>query len=170
MALTVDQHAEISQKVMLPTRETKIAVVATCSISQLYFVQFWYKTERREMPMLYKNDTIDNASIGSFIRSARKMKGFTQEELAQVLRIDSKYLSQVERGISLPSYPLMVAFSDTLEVSMEFLTRGVEGSSKSVDKETLFCIPEAKGLTEDEYQFIEKSMKDLIKNLKKRKS
>ena len=37
-------------------------------------------------------------------------------------------------------------------------------------KETLFCIPEAKGLTEDEYQFIEKSMKDLIKNLKKRKS
>ena len=35
---------------------------------------------------------------------------------------------------------------------------------------TLFCIPEAKGLTEDEYQFIEKSMKDLIKNLKKRKS
>ena len=89
MALTVDQHAEISQKVMLPTRETKIAVVAACSISQLYFVQFWYKTERREMPMLYKNDTIDNASIGSFIRSARKMKGFTQEELAQVLRIDS---------------------------------------------------------------------------------
>ena len=63
--------------------------------------------------MLYKNDTIDNASIGSFIRSARKMKGFTQEELAQALRIDSKYLSQVERGVSLPSYPLMVAFSDT---------------------------------------------------------
>ena len=170
MALTVDQHAEISQKVMLPTRETKIAVVATCSISQLYFVQFWYKTERREMPMLYKNDTIDNASIGSFIRSARKMKGFTQESLAQALTIDSKYLSQVERGVSLPSYPLMVAISDTLKVSMEFLTRGVEGSSKSVDKETLFCIPEAKGLTEDEYQFIEKSMKDLIKNLKKRKS
>ena len=120
--------------------------------------------------MLYKNDTIDNASIGSFIRSARKMKGFTQESLAHALTIDSKYLSQVERGVSLPSYPLMVAISDTLKVSMEFLTRGVEGSSKSVDKETLFCIPEAKGLTEDEYQFIEKSMKDLIKNLKKRKS
>ena len=120
--------------------------------------------------MLYKNDTIDNASIGSFIRSARKMKGFTQESLAQALTIDSKYLSQVERGVSLPSYPLMVAISDTLKVSMEFLTRGVEGSGKSVDKETLFCIPEAKGLTEDEYQFIEKSMKDLIKNLKKRKS
>ena len=170
MALTVDQHAEIFQKVMLETREMKRAVLAACSISQLYFVQFWYKTERREMPMLYKNDTIDNASIGSFIRSARKMKGFTQESLAQALTIDSKYLSQVERGVSLPSYPLMVAISDTLKVSMEFLTRGVEGSGKSVDKETLFCIPEAKGLTEDEYQFIEKSMKDLIKNLKKRKS
>ena len=170
MALTVDQHAEIFQKVMLATREMKRAVLAACSISQLYFVQFWYKTERREMPMLYKNDTIDNASIGSFIRSARKMKGFTQESLAQALTIDSKYLSQVERGVSLPSYPLMVAISDTLKVSMEFLTRGVEGSGKSVDKETLFCIPEAKGLTEDEYQFIEKSMKDLIKNLKKRKS
>ena len=170
MALTVDQHAEIFQKVMLETREMKRAVLAACSISQLYFVQFWYKTERREMPMLYKNDTIDNASIGSFIRSARKMKGFTQESLAQALAIDSKYLSQVERGVSLPSYPLMVAISDTLKVSMEFLTRGVEGSGKSVDKETLFCIPEAKGLTEDEYQFIEKSMKDLIKNLKKRKS
>ena len=155
---------------MLVTRERKRAVLAACSISQLYFVQFWYKTERREMPMLYKNDTIDNASIGSFIRSARKMKGFTQESLAQALTIDSKYLSQVERGVSLPSYPLMVAISDTLKVSMEFLTRGVEGSGKSVDKETLFCIPEAKGLTEDEYQFIEKSMKDLIKNLKKRKS
>ena len=170
MALIVDQHAEIFQKVMLVTRELKRAVLAACSISQLYFVQFWYKTERREMPMLYKNDTIDNASIGSFIRSARKMKGFTQESLAQALTIDSKYLSQVERGVSLPSYPLMVAISDTLKVSMEFLTRGVEGSGKSVDKETLFCIPEAKGLTEDEYQFIEKSMKDLIKNLKKRKS
>ena len=93
MALIVDQHEEIFQKGMLVTRELKRAVLAACSISQLYFVQFWYKTERREMPMLYKNDTIDNASIGSFIRSARKMKGFTQESLAQALTIDSKYLS-----------------------------------------------------------------------------
>ena len=145
-------------------------MLAACSISQLYFVQFWYKVERREMPMLYKNDTIDTASIGSFIRSARKMKGFTQESLAKALDIDSKYISQFERGLSLPSYPLMVAISDTLEVSMEFLTRGAEGSNKSVDKETLFCIPEAKGLSKDEYQFIEKSMRDLIKNLKKRKA
>jgi len=119
--------------------------------------------------MLYKNDTIDAASIGSFIRSARRMKGFTQESLAKNLDVDSKYISQVERGLSLPSLSLMVAFSDKLGVSMEFLIRGVEVTNKSVDKETLFCIPEAKGLTDDQYRFIEKSMKDLIKNLKKEK-
>ena len=140
MALTVDQHAEFFQKVMLATREMKRAVLAACSISQLYFVQFWYKTVR----ITFRYCILQKACFGP-------SKSDNAEE-------------------SLPSYPLMVAISDTLKVSMEFLTRGVEGSSKSVEKETLFCIPEAKGLTEDEYQFIEKSMKDLIKNLKKRKS
>ena len=120
--------------------------------------------------MLYKNETIDNASVGSYIRSARKMKGHTQESLAKVLGRDPKYISQIECGKALPSTGLLVALSDELGVSMEFLIRGTEESGKSVDKETLFCIPEAKGLSKEEYHFIEKSIKDMVKNLKRAKS
>ena len=97
--------------------------------------------------MLYKNDTIDIAAVGSFIRSARKMKGYTQKKLAVELDVDEKYISQLERGQSCPSYPLMVAIGDTLGVSIEFLTRGVESSDRKIEKETLFYIPEAKGIT-----------------------
>ena len=117
--------------------------------------------------MLYKNDSIDLASVGSFIRSARKMKGYTQKSLGHAIDIDPKYISQLERGKSCPSYPLMVALSDTLGVSIEFLTRGTEGAAKTIDKETLFYIPEAKGIKEDEYRFIQKSIRDMVKNLKK---
>lgn len=120
--------------------------------------------------MLYKYDTFDMAAVGSFIRSARKMKGHTQASLAEKLKIEPKYLSQLERGKSVPSYPLIMAISDELEVSIDFLTRGTSAVEDSLDKETLFYIPEAKGLSKEEYHFIEKSIRDMTKNLKNRKS
>ena len=119
--------------------------------------------------MLYKYDSFDMAAVGSFIRSARKMMGHTQASLAEKLKIEPKYLSQLERGKSVPSYPLIMAISDALEVSIDFLTRGSERQKESLDKETLFYIPEAKGLSEDEYHFIEKSIRDMARNLKNRK-
>lgn len=120
--------------------------------------------------MLYKNETIDNAAVGSFIRSARKMKGYTQASLAKAIDIDPKYISQFENCKALPSTGLLMALSDELGVSMEFLIRGTEASGKSIDKGTMFCIPEAKGLSKEEYHFTEKSVRDMVKNLKKTKS
>ena len=74
--------------------------------------------------MQYKYD-VDLKSVGSHIKTARNLAGLNQKQLAEDLGIEQKYLSEVERGSACPSFPLMVAISDRLDVSIQFLTRGL---------------------------------------------
>ena len=104
--------------------------------------------------------------IGSSVRIARQNNNLSQEDLAELMNISYKYISELERGNKHPSLPMLFAFSDKLHVSMQFLTRGTDDPKEgTIPKETLFHVPEAKGISEKQYKTILKMTKDLVRNL-----
>ena len=58
---------------------------------------------------------------GERIRQLRIQNGYTQERLAEVLKIDQSFLSRVESGSKGCSVDLFVQFSDVFHVSLDFL-------------------------------------------------
>ena len=111
---------------------------------------------------------VDLVSIGSYIRIAREKAGLQQNQLAEMIGIENNYLSELERGLSCPSFPLMVAFGDKLNVSMQFLTKGTDEVAKDVafPKETLYYIPEAAGFNERRYKRLLKLFRNMTEATK----
>ena len=56
--------------------------------------------------------------IGSRIKSLRRAKGYSQEELAEVVSISPKYLSSIERGQENPTLDLFIRLSQGLKVEL----------------------------------------------------
>lgn len=99
--------------------------------------------------MKYKYE-IDLKSVGSHIKTARSAAGYSQKQFADFIGIEQKYLSDVERGVACPSFPLMVAISDKLNVSMNYLTKGSDDTphDTKIPWETMYYVPEAEGINE----------------------
>jgi len=55
--------------------------------------------------------------IGARIKDIRTKKGFTQEQLAEKIEINSKYLSSIERGLENPTLNTLIRMSESLDVS-----------------------------------------------------
>lgn len=62
---------------------------------------------------------MNNKIFGNKIRTLRKLKGLTQERLAELADIDEKHLSRIENGKYFPTYStlskLLKALGTTLE-------------------------------------------------------
>lgn len=58
---------------------------------------------------------------GRRIRAFRKLKGFTQEQLANELKVSVSVLGEIERGNRVPSEELIQQISDILNVEKEDL-------------------------------------------------
>ncbi|BBO67928.1 XRE family transcriptional regulator [Desulfosarcina alkanivorans] len=56
--------------------------------------------------------------IGARIRELRKNRHFTQEQLAEKMGINPKYLSGIERGKENPTLDTFIKVAETLEVSI----------------------------------------------------
>jgi transcriptional regulator with XRE-family HTH domain len=54
--------------------------------------------------------------IGSRIKQVRKAKGFSQEELAEMAEVSSKYLSSIERGNENPTLDTFIKLAQALDV------------------------------------------------------
>ena len=119
------------------------------------------------MPVRYKYD-IDLKSVGSHIKTARSAAGFTQKQFADYMGIEQKYLSDLERGEACPSFPLMVAFSDKLNVSMDFLTKGSSDAPRdtNIPRETMYYVPEAEGINERQYKLILRIIRYVAESMK----
>lgn len=117
--------------------------------------------------MKYKYD-INLKSVGAHIKTARSAAGYNQKKFAEYMGIEQKYLSDVERGVACPSLPLMVAISDKLNVSMNFLTKGNDDTSQDtkIPWETMYYVPEAEGLDDRQYRMILKVIRFMAENLK----
>jgi len=52
------------------------------------------------------------------IKRYRKERGLSQEKLAEMCNVSRDFISQVERGINMPSLKTLIIIADKLEVSL----------------------------------------------------
>ena len=64
---------------------------------------------------------IDRENLGKSIQRHRKQLDLTQAELAERVDLDTTYMSQVERGVNLPSLNTLVNISEALQVTPDVL-------------------------------------------------
>ena len=74
---------------------------------------------------------MDLIKIGSFIKSCRKNKSLTQEDLAEKLNISFKTVSKWECGKGLPDVSIMLELCNLLEISVNELLNGEHIDSKN---------------------------------------
>jgi transcriptional regulator with XRE-family HTH domain len=68
-------------------------------------------------------DDVTKENIGRRIKEARAKRGLTQEQLAEKTDITIVYLSELERGVKLPSLTVFVNIAEALHVSTDSLLR-----------------------------------------------
>jgi transcriptional regulator with XRE-family HTH domain len=64
-------------------------------------------------------------SFGAVLREARRVRGVTQERLAEAVGVDRTYISMLERGIHQPSLSVFLRLADALGVAPEEFVGGV---------------------------------------------
>jgi len=63
----------------------------------------------------------DSERFGQRLRTVRESAGFKQVQLAQLLDVDSKHLSRLERGKVNPSFEIIFRIARTLKISPSLL-------------------------------------------------
>ena len=66
---------------------------------------------------------VDKLTMGDRIKETRKKRGLTQESLAEKLDISIEYVSQIERGMKIPSMQMFIRLVEVLDVSADYLLR-----------------------------------------------
>lgn len=67
---------------------------------------------------------MDQIKIGNFIAKERKIHGYTQKQLADILGISDKTISKWERGNGFPEISLLLPLCEELDVSVNELLTG----------------------------------------------
>lgn len=67
---------------------------------------------------------MDSKKIGEFLKSLRKAKGFTQEEVANTLYLSPKTISRWESGLGIPDINIITSVADLYDVTVDEILRG----------------------------------------------
>ena len=78
---------------------------------------------------------IDQVRIGSFLKSLRKEKGKTQEEIAEMFGVSSRSVSRWENGNTMPDLGILVELADYYDVDIREIVDG-ERKSEELERET----------------------------------
>lgn len=62
-------------------------------------------------------------TMGDRIKEARKKNRLTQEQLAERVDVSLEYISQIERGLKMPSMQLFIKLIEVLDASADYLLR-----------------------------------------------
>ncbi|MDR1776850.1 MAG: helix-turn-helix domain-containing protein [Desulfovibrio sp.] len=104
-----------------------------------------YKNLYMGMESAYMQETI--RLVGERIREARKRKGLTQEEVAELAAMDATYYGRVERGEANVSLALLTAIASAVGVSLvKLVDVGVDKSHAQMVTELVSAVqslPEA---------------------------
>ena len=73
---------------------------------------------------------MEKVALGKRIRESRIHKGYTQQDLADRAEIGVVYISEIERGIKMPSLNIFIKIVDALDVSADYVLRDELPSGK----------------------------------------
>ncbi len=76
---------------------------------------------------------MDNIKTGNLIKEARKAKGMTQKELADILHITDRAISKWERGLSAPDISLLQPLAQALDITLSRLLGGEEDGGQDME-------------------------------------
>ena len=82
---------------------------------------------------------MERAALGKRIRESRISKGYTQQELADRAEIGVVYISEIERGIKMPSLNIFIKIVDALDVSADYVLRDEIPSGKGYVYDEITC-------------------------------
>lgn len=67
---------------------------------------------------------MDTKKIGRFVAEKRKEKGYTQEQLGNILGVSNKTISRWENGNYMPDLSLLIPLSEALDITLNELLNG----------------------------------------------
>lgn len=83
---------------------------------------------------------MDAVKTGEIISMARKEKGLTQKQLAEVLHISDRTVSKWERGAGFPDVALLEPLADALGLSVTSLLRGEKSPEGRSDEDVRLAV------------------------------
>lgn len=75
--------------------------------------------------------------IGEFLRTLRREKGLTQEQLADKFGVSNRTVSRWETGHNMPDFDVLIELSDFYEVDLRELLEGERENMKKEKKDML---------------------------------
>ncbi len=78
------------------------------------------------IPIIYEESAMsfNSDDYGSRIRSLRKNRGLTQEQLAEKMNVSTPYIAKIENGKQTGPVELAVEFAEFFEVPLDYLLVG----------------------------------------------
>lgn len=67
-----------------------------------------------------------NKAVAKAIRDLRKKRGISQEKLADMIDSHQVYISEIERGLKMPSLPVLNAMAKCFGMSLSSLVAVIE--------------------------------------------
>lgn len=104
----------------------------------------------------------DYASLGQRIRKARKEKGLTQEQLAELCDLSTAHIGHIERGTRALSIESLIVISEILNVSTDYLLMDISTSNIKNISHTLNALNNTKN---EKYTKLHSIIKILIENV-----
>jgi transcriptional regulator with XRE-family HTH domain len=78
---------------------------------------------------------MDLNNLGIEIKKNRKLLKLTQEQLAELIDVNPHYIYEIEKGLKIPSLPVLIAISKQLHVSIDnLLITNVQSTDKDKDE------------------------------------
>ena len=100
--------------------------------------------------------------IGSRVKQARLAKHLTQMQLAEVAGISVSFLSNIENGRQSMNLRALIAISDALNVSADWLIKDIPHSAsriaEEIESELVSCTPKEREAILELVQLMKKSL------------
>ena len=94
---------------------------------------------------------MDQQKIGEFLKTLRKEKSLTQEDLADKMNVSRRTVSRWETGSNLPDLSILVELADLYDVDMREIFNG-ERKQENMDKDLNETMLMAADYTDDNLQ------------------
>ncbi len=78
-----------------------------------------------------KINPYDFGLIGNRVKQARKAKRYTQAELAELINMNPKNVSQLERGMTGISLSTLISICKVLDVSADYILFGIKNREQN---------------------------------------
>ena len=101
---------------------------------------------------------MDQIQTGAFLKTLRKVKGITQEQLAEELGVSGRTISRWETGYNMPDISLLLEIAEFFDVSIPELIRGERKSEDMTE--------EIKEVAETMADYAEAEKEKLIKSIR----